>query len=67
MKGKFTYKELTVLIGIVVALIIMITLWLKPFSVGPDEVSVKPMKQIVTPAAKIALKKLIVVAFGLVN
>lgn len=57
MKWKFTYKELTLLIGIAVAVIIMITLWLKPFSFESGEVSVKPARQLAMPAAKIVLER----------
>lgn len=57
MKWKFTYKELTLLIGIVVAVIILITLWVKPLAGESGEVSVKPMKQLAAPAAKIILRK----------
>jgi hypothetical protein len=56
MKWKFTYKELTLLIGILVAVIIMITLWLKPDSAESGEITVKPAKHLTVPAAKISLK-----------
>lgn len=67
MKWKFTYKELTLLIGILVAVIIMITLWFKPFGITSGEVSVKPAKQLAAPAAKIALGKAYVIATDLLN
>lgn len=67
MKWKFTYKELTLLIGILVAVIIMITLWFKPSQTASGEVSIKPVKQIAAPAVKIALKNLDVVAVDLMN
>lgn len=57
MKWKFTYKELTLLLGILVAVIIMITLWLKPFSLESGEVSEKPTQKLIVPASKILLKK----------
>jgi len=57
MKWKFTYKELTLLIGILVAVIIMITLWFKPFGITSGEVSVKPAKQLAAPAIKMAVKQ----------
>jgi hypothetical protein len=62
MKWKFTYKELTLLIGILVAVIIMITLWLKPDSGESGEITVKPAKHLAAPAAKIALKQTYVLA-----
>jgi hypothetical protein len=57
MKWKFTYKELSLLLGIVVAVIIMITLWLKPFSLESGEVSEKPAQKIIVPAAKILAER----------
>lgn len=60
MKLKFTYKEFSLLLGILVAVIIMITLWLKPFSLESGEVSEKPTHVLVKPAAKILIGKTIV-------
>lgn len=57
MKGKFTYKELSLLVGILVAVIIMITLWLKPFSFESSEVSEKSVKPLAMPASKILLER----------
>jgi hypothetical protein len=45
MKWKFTHKELTLLLGILVAGIIMLTLWLKPFSLESGDVSEKPAQK----------------------
>jgi hypothetical protein len=57
MKWKFTHKEFSLLLGILVAVIIMITLWLKPFSLESGEVSEKPAQKLVKPAAKILIGK----------
>lgn len=57
MKLKFTYKELTLLLGILVAVIIMITLWLKPFSLESGEVSEKSVQKLIVPAAKILMER----------
>lgn len=57
MKLKFTYKEFSLLLGILVAVIIMITLWLKPFSLESGEVSEKPAHKLVKPATKILIGK----------
>ena len=64
MKAKFTYKELSLLIGILVAVIIMITLWIKPFSLEAGEVSEKPVKQLAMPAAKMLLERTAVLVTG---
>jgi hypothetical protein len=57
MKWRFTYKELTLLLGVLVAVIIMLSLWLRPVSVESGEVSEKPIQQVAKPAAKILLEK----------
>lgn len=57
MKGKFTYKILTLLLGIVVAVIIMITLWVKPVSEESGEVSEKSVQKIIVPVAKILTER----------
>ena len=57
MKLKFTHKELTLLLGILVAIIIMITLWVKPFSLESGEVSEKPSQKVIVPAAKIMAER----------
>jgi hypothetical protein len=59
VKGKFTYKEFSLLIGIAVALIILLTFWLKPEASEPDNVSIKPTPKISAPAPKTLLKKLV--------
>lgn len=56
MKWKFTYKELSLILGILVAVIIVITLWLKPLLRQSAEVSIKPEK-IIVPVAKIVAEK----------
>lgn len=57
MKWKFTHKEFTLLLGILVAVIIMITLWLKPFSLESGDVSEKPAQKSTVPAAKILVER----------
>jgi hypothetical protein len=57
MKLKFTHKEFTLLLGILVAVIIMITLWLKPFSLESGDVSEKPAQKLIKPAAKILVER----------
>jgi hypothetical protein len=57
MKLKFTHKEFTLLLGILVAVIIMITLWLKPFSLESGDVSEKPAQKLIVPASKILLER----------
>ncbi len=57
MKWKFTYKELSLLLGILVAVIIMITVWLKPFSLESGEVSEKPAQKLIAPASKILTER----------
>lgn len=58
MKLKFTYKEFSLLIGIVVAVIIMLTLWLRPAPDASGEVSGKMLPKVGTPSASAMLKKL---------
>ncbi len=67
MKWKFTYKELTLLIGILVAVIIMITLWLRPISLEAGEVSEKPARQIIVPATKILTEKTFVLVIEILR
>ena len=57
MKLKFTHKEFTLLLGILVAVIIMITLWLKPFSLESGDVSEKPAQKLIVPASKILVER----------
>ena len=61
MKWKFTYKELTLLLGILVAVIIMLTLWLRPFTPEAGEAVEKPVPSIAKPAATILLQKTYVI------
>jgi hypothetical protein len=58
MKWKFTHKEFSLLLGIVVAIIIMLTLWLKPASSESGEVSRKILPQFGTPSAKVMAEKI---------
>ena len=56
MKVRFTHKEFTLLAGIAVAIIIMLTLWLQPATAGPSEVSRKQFTPLVKPAAKVVFE-----------
>lgn len=62
MKLKFTHKEFTLLLGILVAVIIMITLWFRPFSLESGEASENPApaSTITKPAAAILIGKSLV-------
>lgn len=57
MKWRFTHKELTLLLGILVAVIIMVTLWVRPFSLGSGEASEKPAHSSSKPGAIIMMGK----------
>ena len=48
---------IAILIGILVAVIIMITLWFKPFGITSAEVLIKPAKQVAAPAVKLAIEQ----------
>ena len=61
MKGKLTYKGFTLLLGIVVAVIIVVTLWLRPFLPHMGEVSEKPAYSIPNPVATRHIGKALVV------
>jgi hypothetical protein len=58
MKAKLTYKEFTLMAGIAVALIIMLTLWMRPVS-AESGVSRKLTPSIAKPAAKAVVEKMI--------
>lgn len=60
MNWKFTYKEFSILLGIVVAIIIMITLWLRPVSTESGEVSRKILPSIGTPSANALAQKIVI-------
>ena len=60
MKLRFTHKELTLLLGILVAVIIMVTLWMKPFSLESGDVSEKVPYSNNKPGAKILIGKTLV-------
>lgn len=57
MKFKFTHKELTLILGILVAVIIMLTIWLRPSAPETNEAAKKTMPSISKPAAAILLQK----------
>lgn len=67
MKWKFTYKTLTLLLGILVAVIILVTLWMKPFAAETSEVSAQPIIHLAVPAAKIALKHTVLLIADFLN
>jgi hypothetical protein len=60
MKWKFTYKEFSLLLGIVVALIIVLTLWLKPVSGESGSITKKFTPTVTIPTTKTFLKKVLV-------
>lgn len=57
MKAKFTYKEFTLLAGILVALIIVLALWLRPMTAESSDVSRKLMPPVAKPATKAVVEK----------
>ena len=57
MKAKFTYKEFTLLAGVVVALNIMITLWVNPVFGETGGVSRKSIPAVAKPATKQVIEK----------
>ncbi len=59
MRAKFTYKEFTLLAGIVVAVIVMLTLWLQPLSAEPGGVSRKLIPAVSKPATKAFVEKIL--------
>jgi hypothetical protein len=61
MKAKFTYKEFTLLAGIVVALIIVLTLWLRPITAESSDVSRKLIPPVAKPAAKAVVEKALII------
>ena len=63
MKWRLTYKEYTLMLGIIVAIVVIITLWLRPITFQANEdVSEKPTQTIIGPAVKILLERTIVFA-----
>jgi hypothetical protein len=60
MKVRFTYKEFSILVGILVAIVlIVLTLWIGPLSEESGEVSLKLMPQVTPAAVKVATGKVI--------
>jgi hypothetical protein len=57
MKAKFTYKEFTLLAGILVALIIVLALWFRPVSLESRDVSRKLVPHVTKPTAKAVVEK----------
>jgi len=57
MKSRFTYKELSILIGIVVAIIIVLTLWMNPMPAENEDVSRKFIPKLSAPASQTFVKK----------
>ena len=60
MKAKFTYKEFTLLAGILVALIIVLALWLRPITAESGDVSKKLIPPVAKPAAKAVVEKALI-------
>lgn len=60
MKAKFTYKEFTLLVGIAVAMIVILTLWLQPVTSKQDGVSRKLIPAVAKPAAKATVEKIFI-------
>lgn len=61
MKAKFTYKEFTLIAGIIVALIIVLALWLRPVSADSSDVSRKLIPPVTKPTAKAVVEKAMIV------
>ena len=59
MKVKLTYKEFTLMAGIAVALIIVLTLWLRPTSSETGDTSRKIIPPVTKPAAKAVIEKVL--------
>jgi len=57
MKWRFTHKELTLLLGILVAAIIIVTLWMRPFSRESGDVSEEQPQANGKPAAVVIVGK----------
>ncbi|HEY3429873.1 MAG TPA: hypothetical protein VGK39_04290 [Cyclobacteriaceae bacterium] len=57
MKRSFTHKELTLLAGVVVALIIILAYWLRPVPTAQGDTSRKIVPAVTKPAAKAVLEK----------
>ena len=60
MKVKLTYKEFTLMAGIAVALIIVLTLWLRPASSDSGNVSRKITPPVAKPTAKAVVEKALI-------
>jgi len=60
MKWKFTSRVFSLLLGIVVALIIVLTLWLKPVFAESENISRKFTPKVSTTSPKAFLKKILV-------
>lgn len=56
MKARITYKEFTILLGVLVAAIILLIIWLHPASVEATEVG-KTTSSWFIPSVKLSLKK----------
>jgi hypothetical protein len=68
MKWRLTHKEYTLMLGILVAIVVIITLWLRPLPIAAnEEVSEKPAQGIVQPAVKLLLERTLVFATQSIN
>jgi ABC-type antimicrobial peptide transport system permease subunit len=61
MKAKFTYKEFTLLAGILVALIIVLALWFRPVTADSSDVSRKLLPPVAKPTAKAVVDKALII------
>ena len=67
MKAKFTHKKFTLVAGIVVAIIIMLTLWLNPVLAESGEVSRKLLPPVAKPATKAVIEKTIITILDVIQ
>lgn len=59
MIKKFTYKEFSIAVGILVALIIVMAIWLHPRSGQAGAINSRPFANPVMPAGNVLTKKII--------
>lgn len=58
MTNRFTYKELTLLLGIVVAAIILLNIWLQPAAVESSEAGTSASPNWLIPSVKMFIHKI---------
>ena len=59
MFKRLTYKEFSIALGVVVALIIIVTLWFNPFFGQSLNTSTSPLPNVSLPAAKVLTEKML--------